>query len=194
MALVRLVERDEVPTEVQAMFDAGEKQYGTVLHTWRAIAHRPDTFRAYVPYLRAVAGPGVLDQRIKELTALEVGLDNHCPYSVSHRVRAARAAGITDDELRALGDGTHSAFTEREQLALDVAGRLTLDLPSTPYDVEPSGLPKDIRARLQEAFTEEEIVELLLNISLWNALARFHRSMGFELDLEPVPDFLAHRM
>jgi AhpD family alkylhydroperoxidase len=194
MALVRLVERDEVPAEVQAIFDAGQEQYGTVLHTWRAIAHRPDTFRAYVPYLRAVAGPGVLDQRIKELTALQVGLDNHCAYSVTHRVRAARAAGITDDELRALGEGRLSGFSPREQLALDVAGRLTLDLPSTPRDVEPSGLPADVRARLQEAFTEEEIVELLLNIALWNALARFHRSMGFELDLDPVPEFLAHRI
>jgi alkylhydroperoxidase family enzyme len=45
--------------------------------------------------------------------------------------------------------------------------------------------------RLRAAFSEPEIVELVAAISLWNALARFHRVMGFELDMDAPPDEVA---
>jgi alkylhydroperoxidase family enzyme len=43
-------------------------------------------------------------------------------------------------------------------------------------------------ARLRAEFSEPAIVELVAMIGLWNALARFHRLMGFELDMEAPPD------
>lgn len=58
MAWVRLLADDEVTDEVRAVFDVGREHYDQVLHAWRAIAHCPDAFVAYLPYLRAVVGPG----------------------------------------------------------------------------------------------------------------------------------------
>src|ERR1700749_3712340 len=102
MTLVSLIGPEQASAEVKALYEEGAAQSGTVFNTWQAIAHRPDALAAYLPYLRAVAGPGLVDQQTKELTALEVCLTNHCRYSTSHRVRAARKAGLEDGELRGL--------------------------------------------------------------------------------------------
>jgi alkylhydroperoxidase family enzyme len=45
--------------------------------------------------------------------------------------------------------------------------------------------------RLRSSFSDPEIVELVATIAIWNALARFHRVMGFELDMEAPPEEVA---
>ena len=50
MTLVRLAEKEDVPPEVQKVFESSEQQYGQILHTWRAIALNPEIFQAYLPY------------------------------------------------------------------------------------------------------------------------------------------------
>lgn len=194
MALVPLLERDQVAPEVQAIYDAGASRYGRVLHTWQAIAHRPDILAAYFPYLKAVAGPGVVQQRIKELTAVEVSLLNHCRYSCSHRVTAARAAGVSDDELRALAEGRYTDFSPREQAALDLAREMTLGPPAATRKEYPAGVPAAVLERASLEFNTAELVDLTMNISLWNALTRFHRVMQFGDDMEPPPAFMDARL
>jgi len=169
------------------MLESGRSQYGVVLNTWRALLHRPPIFNAYLPYLRAVVGPGILDQRIKELAALRVAIANHCRYSASHRARAAAAAGITEDELAALAADRLDAFDDRERVAIEFARELTLRPPAVGFDERPQAVDGSLLVRVRAAFSEAEIVELTAGISLWNALSRFHRVMGFELDLPPPP-------
>jgi len=187
--LVTLLDRDEAAPEAQAVLDAGHALYGKHLNTWRALAQRPEIFVAYLPYLRAVAGPGVLDQRLKELVQVRVVVLNHCRYSASHRVRSAKAAGVPEEDVVAAARG--SSGDEREQLALDLAGVLTVDPSVMGYADAPQLAPPEMLERLRTAFSEPEIVELVAAIALWNALARFHRVMGFELDMDPPPDAVA---
>jgi AhpD family alkylhydroperoxidase len=187
VTLVSLIEPEDAAPEARAMLDSGLAQYGIALNTWRALLHRPSIFNAYLPYLRAVVGPGVLDQRTKELSALQVAIANHCRYSASHRARAAQAAGVAPDELTALAAGELGAFGERDRVAIELARELTLRPPATTFAAAHQAVDDSLLARVRATFTEPEIVELVANISLWNALARFHRVMGFELDMPPPP-------
>lgn len=186
-ALVRLLERAEAPPEVQAVFDAGEAQYGRLLNTWRALAHRPEIFVAYFPYLRSIIGPGALEQRIKELVEVEVAVLNRCRYTVSHRLRSARAAGVPDDDLLALARGELDRFSERERTAIEYARELTLNPPAVPYAERPGAIDSALADRLRERFDDAELVELTAAIGLWNALARFHRALELPLDMDPPP-------
>jgi AhpD family alkylhydroperoxidase len=189
MALVRLLERDEAAPEAQAVLDAGHSLYGKHLNTWRALAQRPEIFVAYLPYLRAVAGPGVLDQRLKELVQVRVVVLNRCLYSTSHRVRSAKAAGVPEEDVVAAARG--ESADPREQLALTLAEILTLGPGAVGYTEAPQLAPPEMLERLRAAFSEPELVELVAAISLWNALARFHRVMGFDLDMDPPPESVA---
>jgi alkylhydroperoxidase family enzyme len=85
--LVGLVSKEDAPPEVRAVYDQAEPVYGRLLHTWQALAQRPEIFTAYLPYLRSIIGPGALEQRIKELVEVRTVVLNHCLYSASHRVR-----------------------------------------------------------------------------------------------------------
>jgi AhpD family alkylhydroperoxidase len=185
--LVRLVERADAPPEVQAVFDSGEAQYGKLLNTWRALANRPEIFTAYLPYLRSIVGPGALDQRLKELVEVKVAVLNHCRYSVSHRLRSARAAGVTEEDLVALARDELDRFSEKERVAIEYARELTVNPPLVRYAERPGGIDPGLARRLQAGFSDPELVELTATIGLWNALARFHRALQLELDMDPPP-------
>jgi AhpD family alkylhydroperoxidase len=187
MALVPLVEKSQTNGDARAALDRGEALYGRVLNTWMAIANCPPILTAYLPFLRSVAGPGALDQRVKELTAVKVALDNHCLYTASHRCNSAGKQGVSEDELEALARDDFSLFSPAEQLALRFAHALTVEPAATRYDALPQVVSDDLLAQLKDVFAPDALTELVMNISVWNALARFHRAMGFELDMPEPP-------
>ena len=186
--LVGLVSKEDAPPEVRAVYDQAEPVYGRLLHTWQALAQRPEIFTAYLPYLRSIIGPGELDQRIKELVEVRTVVLNRCLYSTSHRVRSARAAGVPEEDVIAAARGDLDRFDPRERLALELASALTVEPAAVAYAEAPQLVPDEMLVRLRAAFSEPAIVELVATIGLWNALARFHRVMGFELDMEAPPD------
>ena len=189
--LVALVSKEEATPGVRELFEAGEAVYGRVLNTWHALAQRPEIFVAYMPYLRSIVGPGALDQRLKELVEVRTVVLNRCLYSTSHRVRSARAAGVSEEDVVAVARGELSRFSDREQLALAIAEELTLAPTSVPYAEAPQLVDTATLERLRASFTDPEIVELIVTIAIWNALARFHRVMGFELDMNAPPEAVA---
>lgn len=187
MALVELVAPEAASADVIPILESGRAQYGTVLATWRALLHRPTIFATYLPYLRAVAGPGDVSQRTKDLSALQVALLNHCRYSTSHRAGAARASGASEAHLAALARGDMTPFSAEERVAIEYATQLTMQPPVVDFHASRQGVEADLLRRVRDAFTDPQIVELTASICLWNALSRFHRVMDFELDMPPPP-------
>lgn len=189
MPNVRMVDRDEVPPSTQAVFDEGEARYGKVLDAWRVIAHSPQVFEAYIPFTQAVFGPGELDARVKQLSAIRVTLLNHCRYSLSHRVAAARKQGMSDEDLVALArlGESRDHFTDEELAALDFTDELTTRVDDVTYQEDPLGVTAETMQRLRNHFSEREIVELTMSVGLWNLLTRFLRVMGFDLDMPAPP-------
>jgi AhpD family alkylhydroperoxidase len=179
VALVPLPDQADMdPADLPAI-ETGLAAFGHLLHTWQAVANVPGLFSKYFPYLRTLTGPGPLDQRVKELTAVQVAILNHCRYTVCHRSFSARAKGVTDEELVKIASNDLEAFTETE--------RLTLDVPVVTAAELPAGIDEDLRQRVKAAFEPEQLVELLMSISLWNAIARFHRVLDLDLDLPEAP-------
>jgi alkylhydroperoxidase family enzyme len=186
--LVSLVSKEDAPPAVRAVYDQAEPVYGRLLHTWQALAQRPEIFTAYLPYLRSIIGPGELEQRTKELVEVRTVVLCRCLYSTSHRVRSARAAGVPEEDIVAVARGELDGFDSRERSALELAEALTVSPASVAYADAPQLVPDEMLVRLRSEFSEPAIVELVAVIGLWNALARFHRVMGFELDMDAPPD------
>lgn len=190
MALVRLVDESELTGGPAEMAASGKAQYGMLLNTWRAIMNRPALFEAYLPFLRAVAGPGDLDGRLKDISALLVGRLNNCRYTVSHRAASARAKGVGDAEFEALAARDWSAFDERTRVALALTEQLTLNPTNVSYADLPQAVDAELIGRAQALFSDAELVELIMSISVWNSISRFHRVMGFDLDMPEPPESL----
>ena len=153
--LVGLVSKEDAPPAVRAVYDQAEPVYGRLLHTWQALAQRPEIFTAYLPYLRSIIGPGELEQRTKELVEVRTVVLNRCLYSTSHRVRSARAAGGgRDEDIVAVARGELDGFDARERLALELAEALTVAPASVAYADAPQLVPDEMLVRLREEFSE----------------------------------------
>lgn len=187
MTLVPLLAGSEFDETDRLALAGGEKAYGQVLNTWAAIGNSPGLFAVYLPFLRQINGPGLLETRIKELTALRVAVLNHCRYTTSHRCTAALANGATEEELTAIARGDYSAFMKRERLALELADEMTTGLPTVTREQNRTGISAIVRDEAKQVFEPRELVELTMSISVWNALARFHRVMDFDLDMPEPP-------
>lgn len=187
MPLVKLVEGPNASAVDVEMVESGRKQYGKLLNTWKAILNKPGLFATYLPFLRKVAGPGVLDQQIKDLSALLVGHLNNCPYTVSHRVSAAIKNGATTVQVKKLVSRNWDGFEPKLVLALKFTEELTLNPTVTSFRSSHSSIWPETLSEIRHLFSDEEIVELAMSVSIWNGLSRFHRVMEFELDMPKPP-------
>lgn len=187
MAWVELLGIDDVDGPAREMAESGEAQYGQVLNTWAAILNRPEIFAAYLPFLRSVAGPGTLDPKLKDISAFLVGVLNNCRYTVSHRAASAQRNGVNDATLQAVAAGQWSDFDDTTRAVLRFTEQLTT-LPSVvTYAETPLVVDQSTLDEIAAVLTDAERVELTMSVSVWNALARFHRVMGFELDMPEPP-------
>jgi AhpD family alkylhydroperoxidase len=187
MAWVELLGIEDVEGTAREMAESGQAQYGQVLNTWAAILNRPEMFAAYLPFLRSVAGPGTLDPKLKDMSAFLVGVLNNCRYTVSHRAASAQRNGVDEATLLAVASGQWSDFDNTTRAVLRFTEELTT-LPSVvSYNDSPLVVDQATLDELASALTDAQRVELTMSVSVWNALARFHRVMGFELDMPEPP-------
>ncbi|MFD7227946.1 carboxymuconolactone decarboxylase family protein [Streptomyces sp. NPDC059881] len=187
MSLVPILTSDQFSSADQPAVAQGVKAYGEVLNTWGAIGNSPGLLATYLPFLGRLNGPGALDGRLKDLVAVRVAVLNHCRYTASHRCTSAMAKGVEVDELAAVATGALADFTEQEQLALRLAEEMTVALPAVPADKGLTGVSASVRDDAQRVFDAAQLTELVMCISMWNALSRFHRVMSFELDMPAPP-------
>jgi alkylhydroperoxidase family enzyme len=188
MAYIRLAEIDELEGVPREVAESGQAQYGKVLETWKAIMNKPDMFGAYLPFLRTVAGPGVMDAQLKDACALYVGYLNHCQYTVSHRATSAAAKGVTDEQMRDIVAADWSEMPANWQAALELTRELTLNPQNESYADLPQAATTATLAEAKKHFNDVELLELCMTIAMWNALSRFHRVMDFDLDMPEAPE------
>ena len=108
-----------------------------------------------------------LDAKLRALVETRVSQINHCVYCIHLHTHEARARGVSQTQLDSLPAWQESPFfDEREKAALAWAESLTHLPASHAADAE--------YEHLRPHFTDAEIVELSLSISLanfWNRMA-----------------------
>jgi AhpD family alkylhydroperoxidase len=108
-----------------------------------------------------------LDAKLRALVETQVSLINGCTYCTDLHTREARALGETQTRMDTLPVWRHSVhFSDREKAALAWAESLTMIAKTHAGDPEYQALEKH--------FSENEIVELSLSVSLanfWNRMA-----------------------
>jgi uncharacterized peroxidase-related enzyme len=133
---------------------------------FRAMAHRPEVLKTFVPLYGAITGPGAVDRRTKELVYLACSYANECTFCTSAHVATGKKAGITDDEMRALQTEQDHGFSAPERAAIQYARELTQ-----------SASGDDSRDALFEHFNDEQVVELTLVAAVANFTNRFNNGL-----------------
>ena len=119
----------------------------------RAMANSPNAARAMTGLAMYIRHKSKLDPRLRELAILQVGYLAKSPYEYSHHVKLGREFGVTDDEIRAIGDETAGRPTKLDTLSktvLRAAREMTNDL----------AMSDETFAALEKALGRENVVHI----------------------------------
>jgi len=121
--------------------------------------------------IKALAGTGAylescgIDARLRALVELRTSQINGCAYCVDLHSRQARKAGETQQRLDCLPVWRETTFySDRERAALAWAESVTL--------VHETSVPDDVFEQAHAQFSDKELVDLTLIVSVMNAWNR----------------------
>jgi uncharacterized peroxidase-related enzyme len=169
MARIALIEPDQAPPEVKEIYD--QKMKGKPGNVQKALAHRPDILKNFLGFYASVGRS--LDRKLYELIYIRVSIINQCRYCLQHHLVSSKRAGVTPEDWKSLQSGGYSRFTEKEQVALAHAEKLTRD----PHSVNDNDF-----VILKKHFNDAEIVDLHLLTCVANLTNRFTDPLGLELE------------
>jgi len=172
MARVPLI--DEHHTALSALIEKLKSaRRGKLLNLYRVLLNSPSVAEAWQAFNSAIRFNTALDDRARELAIMRVSQLNGADYQFNiHAEKYAPEAGITPEQVAALGNGENSSlFAPAHRALLAYANAMT-----TVIDV-----PDDVFERLRKHYTDAQIVELTVLIGAYN----MHTRVGRALRIDP---------
>ncbi len=165
--MVRLVYR--LGPRMMKKLTGREPQRSNGMELMEIWAHQPKMMMGMGKFNQAVRKGKSIDERLRNLLELKGAQMIGCEFCVDLGSQICRNSGFSDEELLALARYRQSdLFTEREKLALDY----TVAVMRTPVEVT-----DELFARLQEHFSDKQLVEITALLTLVN-LDRFNAAFG----------------
>jgi alkylhydroperoxidase family enzyme len=138
------------------MFDAIRARGGAVLNIHRVQGHSPALARVRGEYAYAIRFDTIVQPLLREIAILRVGEILHTEYDRKQHAPMAKACGLTDAQLDALGNWRASTlFDERQRALLGYVDALVVK----GGDVDDATF-----AALRREFNPREIVEITLTV------------------------------
>ena len=182
MARVRDIEADELAPEARAIYERFAQEYGPFLNQVRVFAHRPPALKHIMGLLLEFADEAILDKRYLEIALVTVSTLNACSYCVAHHAPRAIEHGLEPAAVEAILAESVDSFDEIDYLVRDYAVAVTNDW-NRVRDVMFENLSKH--------FSEQQIVELTLRISLCGFFNRFNDVLQIEMESSAMNELLA---
>lgn len=182
MARVRDIEIDEVPEEVRPVYERFAREYGPFLNQVKVFAHRPPALKHIMGLLLDFADEAILPKRYLEIALVVVSKLNACEYCVIHHAPRLVDQGVSGESVEHILDETVPGFDAVDHLVRDYAVKVTNDfhrIRDNTFD--------ELRAH----FSEEQIVELTLRISLCGFFNRFNDVLQIGVEDSAMTDMLA---
>jgi alkylhydroperoxidase family enzyme len=142
----------------------------------RALVHSPNALRAMNALAGFIRHQSGLDPRLRELAILQVGWLVRSPYEWSHHVKIGREFGVSDDDIRAIGEETAGRATALDPLArlvLRGAREMTAGLEMTDATY----------TALEAQLGREHMIDLVMTIAFYSAVVRLLATL--QIDVEP---------
>jgi len=172
LARVRNIPADELPDDAAAVYRRYVADYGPFANQVGILAHVPAAVRHLPAMLMELRAAATLPRRYLELAIVVVSKRNACHYCVGHHVPMLAVEGVPADAVAQIPERVdHPSLTEIDKLVI-------------AYSVAVNDTPNRIRdamlADLRRHFSEAQIVELTLRITLTGFFNKFSDALGIE--------------
>lgn len=176
MARVRSIPSSELPAELAAVYDKFVSAYGPFANQAAVFAHVPAALRHLMGMLMELRTANTLPKRYLELAIIVVSRLNECDYCVAHHKPFLAVEGISPAGIDAVMEWqNHPELTEVDRLVVEYTIAAWTD---------PHRLRERMFTRLREHFTEAQIVELTLRLTLCGFFNKFNDALGIEEEAE----------
>ncbi len=171
MARVPGVPIEQVPAELQALYAAYSGGYGNFGNQIRVMAHSPSALRHICGLMVEWREQGNLPRRVVEVAVVTVSHLNRCPYCIAHHGPVLVDLGLTPEAIDGILEPVPQGFEPLDVLVRDYA-RLVIE--------RPWGIRDRVFDDLRGVFSDAQIVELTLRISLCNLFNQLNEAMQIE--------------
>jgi len=185
MARVREIQADELTGEARRMYEHMAGPYGGYRGMAAALAHRPVALEHLVAMLAGLKADPVNQRRHLEIAMLAASKVNECHYCVAHHTPYLLDLGLPMEAVERILEPDCPGFDDVDRLVRDYAVEVSL---RAHY------LRDDLLARMKANFTEQQIVDLTLRITLNAFFNRFNAALGIELEEGFGTHGLGHHM
>jgi AhpD family alkylhydroperoxidase len=175
MSRVPALSRDDAASvHQQPLWDRieAERKMPTA-NIFRSLANAPVLLDAFLSYANAMRDSSLLSPKLRELAILSVGHATGSEYEIAHHQSHGRKAGLTDEQLAAVADGTSTELfndTERAVIALARESTINVDVSDASW------------AAAAKHLDDQQMVELTLTIAWYNSGVRVMGLLGIELE------------
>jgi uncharacterized peroxidase-related enzyme len=172
MARVREISSSELPSDLAAIYERYVTAYGPFGNQVGVLAHVPAALRHLMPMLLDLREAKTLPKRYLELAVVTVSKLNACHYCVAHHAPFLAVEGIS-------AEGVDRLLDYRDHPELDAVDRLVVEYSIAAWE-QSSRIPERLFERLREHFSEAQIVELTLRITLCGFFNRFTEALQID--------------
>ena len=175
MSRLQTIQTEAATGKARQLLEAVQAKLKITPNMTRVMANSPAVLEGYLSFSGALAG-GVLDARLREQIALEVGEQNSCQYCVSAHTAIGKLTGLSDSEIAA-------AREARSNLAKNAAAlEFTRELVAQKGRITDA----DIAAVRAAGFTDGEIAEIIAHVALNIFTNYFNNAAAVEVDFPKI--------
>jgi uncharacterized peroxidase-related enzyme len=171
MALVHYVSNEEAAEKVRPILEGLEKKLGSVPNVFRAMAHSPELFEAFLA-LNSALGKTQLDGKLRELAYIKASELNDCDYCLHYHRASGKRAGLSERQVNETGTfETSDAYDDLQRDVLRYAEEVTRHI----------NVSDALSDRLHQSLSDREFVELAMAVGIANFTNRVTETLRMEL-------------
>jgi len=185
MARVRNIPSAELPADAADIYERFAAGYGPFRNQVAVFAHVPAALKHLMSMLMELREAKTLPKRALELAIVTVSRLNACEYCVGHHKPFLVVEGVSPAGVdRILDYADHPEFEEVDRLVVEY---------SVAAWERPNRIPDELFVRLRRHFSEAQIVELTLRITLCGFFNKFNDALQIEEEPEATERLAAVR-
>jgi alkylhydroperoxidase family enzyme len=165
--------------EAQRVFDSLIEDRGVLGEIWRVMLHHPDLADKVGQVGTYVRFHATLPDDVREITILRTSFHEECPYEQYFHERRARMAGMSEEQITALREGTPLPDAgPLQQAAIDIVDAV----------VGHRSIPADIQAVVIDACGVEGVIELVMLCGYYRMFAGLINGFAMAVPDTPATD------
>ena len=167
MANIKSLEKEQVEEIAKDVYEKFEKDIGKAPEWVKVMAHNPKILKEFTELFKVIMGEGKIEPSLRWKIAYIVSNSLKCPFCVDVTGKMLKTLGASEELLEKIKEGKDLPEEDKEILELveDITADANLDKP-------------EIFEKLKKKFSEQELVEIVSIIGLFNYINRFNNTFA----------------